>query len=992
MKKTRRSLLRTVSFLTALLMAVSTFACGNGDADTTSSEPPVNEAGASLSLTKTDAGEQYNIKNVTYELNTKTIADGTFLYSEGSPVRKGSGITLSDDKLSLLQLSKLFTEDEKTVVKTKLQNKTPDRLAPHASLFIGLRLTDPGRGPTGNSGVWFAIRGNQVGLRIGDWQTSGGHFVDSPVDFSKKRTLYIEDDHKENVITLFADDDSGKKTEIFRIVISEDKLRAYLPSNPGVPALANKLSEAPPATGYIGFFSHYSEHPVIFEDFTVTGSTKEYLGSTFADPLFITDVFSDTWVATDDEGRTSLQHTDKAIDYKQVGMFYFINSSGSGKYVNHTELYYGDDNGAGGVKRLENIIANNDAHFWAEPYFGYYETIDEWIIRKHVHMLNDAGIDFIFFDITNGLSLKRSYEKVLDTFSEMREEGCKVPKVVFHCGTIPDNVSKTLPEIYSNVYSKDRYKDLWFMWEGKPLVFADDATVAKMTNDIKSKFTFRDSWAHTKGEWYTDTNGKGCWPWADYFPQAAGYSTTGKLEQMVVMSGYWANGEQGRSYSAGRQPKNSQFSFELTTNGTSGKGLAYQEQFDRAHDTNPTVLMLIGWNEWSAGRHSTDQLKNDGQLIAGTYKVNSKDPVKKYSYIDLFSPEYSRDIEPVKGIYKDNYYYQTVANVRKFTGTRAIPAAFGQKTIDMTAGAVQWYSVGPEYRDYQGDTFHRDCDGSVVDSWYKNETGRNDFVVSKVSADADNVYFYAECANDITSAEGTNWMNLFIDSDCNASTGWYGYDYVINRSQNGGKASVEKLATTEKNAEWSLSSAGEAEFKVDGKTIVIKVAKSTVALGNTFDFKWADNSVSDGKEIMQFLDLGDAAPNGRFNYRYTTESVTAPVPAALASGMTVLKANSYNAYVGGEQVMISTSSTKATAIGEQGKIYVPESFATAKLGLASDKLTAVGEHYGIKYVMINDAVTASGKVITVSDNGLIVIADSEITDMSVLDVLYKALM
>jgi hypothetical protein len=108
--------------------------------------------------------------------------------------------------------------------------------------------------------------------------------------------------------------------------------------------------------------------------------------------------------------------------------------------------------------------------------------------------------------------------------------------------------------------------------------------------------------------------------------------------------------------------------------------------------------------------------------------------------------------------------------------------------------------------------------------------------------------------------------------------------------------------------------------------------------------------------------------------------------------MTVLKANSYNAYVGGEQVMISTSSTKATAIGEQGKIYVPESFATAKLGLASDKLTAAGEHYGIKYVMINDAVTASGKVITVSDNGLIVIADSEITDMSVLDVLYKALM
>ncbi len=992
MKKNKKMFLRSMSFTAAVLMACSSVGCGNGSSDTTSPDIPAVSAGEAINLTRTDAGEKYNIKTVSYELNLDTIADGTFLQSEGSPVRRGSGITLAGNKLALLQISKLFTEDEKTVVQTELQIKTPDYKAPHASLFIGLRLTDPGRGPTGNAGVWFAIRGNQLGLRIGDWQTSGAQFVDSPVDFSTKRTLYIEDDHKTNIITIYADNDAGEKIEIFRIAISDDKLRAYLPSNPDIPALANKLSEAPPETGYIGFFSHYSESPVVFEDFTITGSTKEYLGSTYADPLFITDVFSDTWVATDDEGRAALQYADEAPEYKQIGMFYFINSTGSGKYVNHSELYYGDDNGAGGVKRLENIIANNDAHFWAEPYFGYYESTDEWVIRKHVHMLNDAGIDFIFFDITNGMSLKRAYEKVLNTFSEMREEGCKVPKVVFHCGTIPENVQKTLSEIYSNVYSQDRYKDLWFMWEGKPLVFADDATVETMPSDLKAKFTFRDSWAYSNGEWYTDTNGKGCWPWADTFPQAPGYSTTGELEQMVVMSGYWANSEPGRSYSGGRQPKNSEFSFELTTNGTSGKGLAYQEQFDRAHETDPTVLMLIGWNEWGAGRHSTDQLKNDGQLIAGTYTVDSKDPVKKYSYIDLFSPEYSRDIEPVTGLYKDNYYYQTVANVRKFTGTRAIPSAFGQKTVDMAAGASQWYSVGPEYRDYQGDTFHRDMDGSVIDSWYKNETGRNDFVVSKVSADSENVYFYAECASDITAAEGTNWMNLFIDADCDAKTGWYGYDFIINRTQNGGKASIEKFATTEKNAEWSLSSAGEAEFKVEGKTIVIKVPKSTVPVADTFDFKWADNSISDGKEIMQFLDLGDAAPNGRFNYRYTNNGKTAPVPAALQSGMTVLKANSYNAYVGGEQVMISAASTKATAIGESGKIYVPSSFATEKLGLAADKLTEIGEHYGIKYVMINDAVTAAGKVITVSDNGLIVIWDKEVTDSSVLDVLYRALM
>ena len=37
-----------------------------------------------------------------------------------------------------------------------------------------------------------------------------------------------------------------------------------------------------------------------------------------------------------------------------------------------------------------------------------------------------------------------------------------------------------------------------------------------------------------------------------------------------------------------------------------------------------------------------------------------------------------------------------------------------------------------------------------------------------------------------------------------------------------------------------------------------------------FDFKWADNSTITG-EVMEFMDLGDSAPNARFNYRYVKE-------------------------------------------------------------------------------------------------------------------------
>ena len=34
----------------------------------------------------------------------------------------------------------------------------------------------------------------------------------------------------------------------------------------------------------------------------------------------------------------------------------------------------------------------------------------------------------------------------------------------------------------------------------------------------------------------------------------------------------------------------------------------------------------------------------------------------------------------------------------------------------------------------------------------------------------------------ITSSTDPNWMLLLIDADNNYSTGWYGYDYLINQS------------------------------------------------------------------------------------------------------------------------------------------------------------------------------------------------------------------
>lgn len=54
---------------------------------------------------------------------------------------------------------------------------------------------------------------------------------------------------------------------------------------------------------------------------------------------------------------------------------------------------------------------------------------------------------------------------------------------------------------------------------------------------------------------------------------------------------------------------------------------------------------------------------------------------------------------------------------------------------------------------------------------------------------------------------------------------------------------------------------------------MLKVAKKTLGIEGkkiSFDFKWADNSTTTGN-VMEFMDLGDAAPDSRFNFRYVVE-------------------------------------------------------------------------------------------------------------------------
>ncbi len=922
-------------------------------------------------------------------LTTHTYGTGDKVFSLKEADATDARITLRASTVSAVRVSQAFEDGTVATYQAKVQT-TEIKESNWNALYIGLRLSDVANDPTSQSGVWIAIMRDRIGMRVGKWPaTEYISITDTGIDFSKERMLYVEDDMEKDTITVYADNDSGEKTCLAVYKIEDGYIRMYKPGSDS-PVLNDAIEASIAATGCFSIWLHHTDTPTYVTDLTITGWEREKFTAQEANMWNSKDILTDTWISIDDEGRVA--GTDNGVvNDRKVGIFYFLwhNGTSSQPIYNHAAAFE-----EGGADKLIETMQSGPlgfAHYWAEPYFGYYQSNDEWVIRKHTYQLNAAGVDFIFIDATNGLTYEKNYEAILKVWSEMRAEGHETPQIMFHCGNTTGLAESSLTALWNNLYSEGRYEDLWFKYEGKPLIFMPRTLWVRLPNEMKEFFTYRSSWAYTKdsaGSWYSDIKGRNCWPWADMYPQNAGCSSKGEVEQMIVMCGFWANGSfgtnGGRSYSQGVQPPSlglEDFSFSLVSE-TSGKGLAFEEQFNYAIENDPGLIMITGWNEWWAGRWEAGAAI--GQTIANTYTVTDGTDWTRHYFVDCFNPEYSRDIEPVKGYFNDNYYYQMVQNIREYKGSRQLLAAFGQRPIDMSGDLSQWDVVGPEYRDYTGDVTHRDHDSYVGQLHYTNTTGRNDFTVAKVSRYDGYVYFYAECANDITAAEGTNWMNLYINADADLTTGWNGYEYLINRTRDGETCSIQAFV----DGEWKFEDVGTAAYRVSGNTIQIRVEADALGLGNTFDFKWADNSVDDG-DIMQFLDLGDTAPDGRFNYRYTTEQKEIVMPEVMTDDLIVLKAGSYYAYVGGELVRLDEITTKATFFGDEAHLYLPLAFVQEVLGMTVDTAAPTYNHYGVTYIDAKAVLEACGKTISATEH-MLVLGDRALTEDE-LETIYRAM-
>lgn len=546
----------------------------------------------------------------------------------------------------------------------------------------------------------------------------------------------------------------------------------------------------------------------------------------------------DTWGAVDALGRVLPDYREVGPPKpdKTVGIFYFTANNQPGHPI--------QNNAAILAKNPKAVVGPiHSEHWWGEPLFGYYISSDPFVLREHAAMLGDAGIDTVIFDNTNGPTYLNVQKALFKSWSHMRALGNPVPDFACFTGQGAWNTD------YKNIYQTGLARNLWFRWDGKPLmlVYGD---MQKLPSEIKQFFTLRYTWA-----W---TGGKDKWGWDNIRPNLWIYSWHVNKhipEEMPVAIAGWATTSTGRSSFNGHEP--------ATDAQHPGRGICFTQQWQHALKVNPRFIFITGWNEWTAGCWPSPS-----RQFFARHWVNKGYPV----FVDEYTPEYSRDAEPMRndkgglyGGFGDNYYYQMVAYIRRYKGVHPLPFVHSA-SIRMNGPFAQWQNVGPLFVNNAGLAVHRDSVG-WGNKHYVNNTGRNDIVASKFTYDQKNVYFWVKTLKPITSWRDKSWMLLFLNVPHRGEKSWMGFNYVIDRH-----LINDHTAVVEKNVDgkYRWKSVGRARIRVRGNQLQMSVPRSVLGIAghmpNEIHFKWADNIQQTGKWTDFYLN-GDCGPPFRFYYR-----------------------------------------------------------------------------------------------------------------------------
>lgn len=568
----------------------------------------------------------------------------------------------------------------------------------------------------------------------------------------------------------------------------------------------------------------------------------------------------DTWVGIDAIGRP-IADTDDATapdsiaHNTTVGMFYYL---WHGFHDEYRE------------KDIVEILADNpdqpswgklhQFHWGSTPWFGRYRGGDPYIVAKHMKMLADSGIDFFFFDVTNAFIYPDAVRAMMAEADRREALGLKSPKFAFSTNS---HGAATMLSIYRQFYKDhpDNSK-YWFEYDGKPLILGDRAALeAEIAEDRKNRrdttdkeamlqaFTFRRSWAWLEGKNPDE------WAWLEHHPQKPGWHLDGNdtiIEQISVSVAQHPYSKIGKSYRNGSQPPVDRYGRCPETL----LGYYFNEQWSEAIRRRPPVVMVTQFNEWIAQRF---QITGPDEM--GYVRPGADPEIGETYFVDVYTPEFSRDIEPSRDPQvKDNYYLQLISNIRRYRGAHPIPTATVDLHIDINGPFDQWTAEPVRYLDEPGDAIYTSTEAQRPETLLRPT---NDIIEAKVTRDGTNLYFLVSTADTISPPDIV-WMRLLLNTDADYTTGWAGYDYMIAINPTDGLYTLMRHIPG-KDFDWQATA--PVSYRLDGNKLHLAIPYSDISYtGGSIDFKWTDNFA--GGDPMYLISEGDTAPESRLNFRY----------------------------------------------------------------------------------------------------------------------------
>ena len=408
---------------------------------------------------------------------------------------------------------------------------------------------------------------------------------------------------------------------------------------------------------------------------------------------------------------------------RQVGLFYFLWLGEHGRRGPYDVTKILERDPDAGHKPDSPVWGGHGVyHHWGEPLYGYYYSNDEWVVRRHMKLVMQAGIDFLFFDTTNAVIYERNAKLVMRVLQEYHDAGWKIPKVMFYTNTAS---GRTVQRIYDALYGPGYAKDTWFKLDGRPVIVAKEEECSPQMREF---FTI------VKSQWPNEPSKRGGWPWMDFTrPQrvfegekvAKSVMNVSVAQHPQLRFGdsamYGEKGNRGRAFHDGANDP---------APGAWKRGGNFREQWERALEADPDIVLVTGWNEW----------------IAGRWKGRRDRPIM---FVDCANFEYSRDIEMMRGGYGDAYFLMLRDYVRKYKRIADDPPA-------NPPGAWR------RYRCFTDAAMPRDAAGYGTN--YVNRTQRNAPLWIDVSHDARRVTFRVKTQRPVSGKEGDgDFMRILVD-------------------------------------------------------------------------------------------------------------------------------------------------------------------------------------------------------------------------------------